>query len=47
MARGVFEESAIKIVAQEVGGTFGRTIELNLENGQVLVDTISWGRKEV
>ena len=47
MARMVFEELGIKIAAEEVGGTFGRTIELNLENGKVLVDTISWGRKEV
>lgn len=47
MARVVFEELAIKIAGEEVGGTFGRTIELNLENGKVLVDTISWGRKEV
>ena len=47
MAKAVFEESAVKIVAEEVGGTFGRTIELNLENGKVLVDTISWGRKEI
>lgn len=47
MAKAVFEESAVKITAQEIGGTFGRTIELNLENGKVLVDTISWGRKEI
>ena len=47
MARVIFEELAIKISGEEVGGTFGRTIELNLENGKVSVDTISWGRKEV
>lgn len=47
MARAVFEELGLKLAAEEVGGTFGRTIELNLENGKVTVDTISWGRKEV
>ena len=47
MARAVFAELGIKVAVEEVGGTFGRTVELNLENGSVLVDTISWGRKEV
>ena len=47
MAKTIFEEIGIKVSAEEVGGTFGRTIELNLENGKVLMDTISWGRKEV
>ena len=47
MAREVFSELNIKIAAEEVGGTFGRTIELNLESGKVVVDTASWGRKEV
>lgn len=37
----------MKVIAREVGGTFGRTIELNLENGKVLVKTASWGQKEV
>ncbi|MFA6217891.1 MAG: chemotaxis protein CheD [Candidatus Omnitrophota bacterium] len=37
----------IKIEAQETGGSFGRTIELNLEDGKVLVKTVSWGEKEV
>lgn len=47
MAKAVFEELGLKISVEETGGTFGRTIELNLENGKVIVDTISWGRKEV
>ena len=47
MARIILNELSIKITAEEVGGTFGRTIELNLENGKVFVDTVSWGRKEV
>lgn len=47
MAREVFSELNINIAVEEVGGTFGRTIELNLETGKVVVDTASWGRKEV
>jgi chemotaxis protein CheD len=47
IARTVLNEMCVKIAAEEVGGNFGRTIELNLENGKVLVDTVSWGRKEV
>jgi len=46
-AIGVLKESGIKIGAQETGGTFGRTIEFNLENGVVRVHTISQGEKEV
>ncbi len=47
IARTVLTEMCIKVAAEEVGGNFGRTIELNLENGKVLVATVSWGRKEV
>jgi chemotaxis protein CheD len=47
MAKTVLAELEIKIIAQETGGTFGRTITLNLDNGKVLVNTVSWGEKEV
>lgn len=47
IARELLGKLGLKIIAEEVGGTFGRTIELNLENGKVFVDTVSWGRKEV
>lgn len=46
-ARAVLKDIGLKPVAEEVGGTFGRTIELNLENGMVLVSTVSRGEKEV
>lgn len=46
-ARQVLSELGIKISADETGGTFGRTIELNLENGKVLVRTVAFGDKEV
>ncbi|HRZ14286.1 MAG TPA: chemotaxis protein CheD [Candidatus Omnitrophota bacterium] len=47
MAHQMVKELNIKITGEEVGGTFGRTIELNLETGKVLVKTVSWGEKEV
>jgi chemotaxis protein CheD len=47
MARAVLKDLNIKIVAEEVGGTFGRTVELDLESGKVLVKTVSWGEKIV
>ena len=47
VAKELLGKLGLKIIAEEVGGTFGRTIELNLENGKVFVDTVSWGRKEV
>ena len=47
IAKELLGKLGLKIIAEEVGGTFGRTIELNLENGKVFVDTVSWGRKEV
>lgn len=47
IAWAVFKELGLNILGQEVGGTFGRTIFLNLETGKVLIKTISWGEKEV
>lgn len=47
IAREILKELGLRTLVEEVGGTFGRTIELNLENGKVLVSTVSWGEKEV
>ena len=47
MAISVLKELNMKISGQEVGGTFGRTIYLNTDDGKVLVKTVSWGEKEV
>ena len=47
MALAVFKDLGMNILCQEVGGTFGRTIFLNLETGKVLIRTVSWGEKEV
>lgn len=47
MAKSILAEMGINILANETGGTFGRTITLNLETGLVLIKTIAWGEKEV
>jgi chemotaxis protein CheD len=46
MAKEILASHGITIVAQDVGGNFGRTIELNLENGKVHIKTIYSGEKE-
>lgn len=47
MAHEIFKNLNLKILVEEVGGTFGRTIELDTETGKVLVKTVSWGEKVV
>ncbi len=47
MSKAILTEMGINILVNETGGTFGRTITLNLENGKVLIKTIAWGEKEV
>jgi chemotaxis protein CheD len=41
------KKANIKIVAQDTGGSYGRTIELDLENGKLLVKTVGYGKKEI
>jgi len=47
MAHTIFKSLNLKILVEEVGGTFGRTVELDAETGKVLVKTVSWGEKVV
>lgn len=47
MSKSVLSEMGINVAADETGGTFGRTVTLNLENGKVTIKTIAWGEKEV
>lgn len=47
MAHQIFKDLNMKILVEEVGGTFGRTVELDAETGKVLVKTVSWGEKVV
>jgi chemotaxis protein CheD len=43
----VLGELGIKVTGQETGGTFGRTVGFNLEDGKVHVNTISQGEKDI
>ena len=47
IAKLVLQKHGIKIAAEELRGSIGRTIELHLENGKVYIKTISSGDKEV
>jgi chemotaxis protein CheD len=47
MAHAVLKDLNMKVIAEEIGGTFGRTIELDTDSGSVLVKTVSWGEKLV
>ena len=47
MAKSVLKEHGIKIAAEELRGSIGRTIVLDLQTGKVRVKTISAGEKEV
>lgn len=38
-------ESKIKVISEDTGGNFGRTIELKVEDGQLIVKTIGHGIK--
>ncbi len=46
-ARGKLSEMGIRIVSEDVGGNFGRTIELHSDSGKLLVKTIGHGKKEI
>lgn len=43
----LLKEYNINISAEDTGGNFGRTIELNLENGELRIKTIGHGEKIV
>lgn len=45
--RDKMKKLGIKIKADDTGGNFGRTIELNSENGALLIKTIGHGVKEI
>ncbi len=44
-SKKILEELNIPIVAEDTGGNHGRTIELNIEDGSLLVKTIGHGTK--
>ncbi|MDP6685333.1 MAG: chemotaxis protein CheD [Candidatus Omnitrophota bacterium] len=46
-ARLYLEKADIQIIAEEIGGNFGRTITLDTETGSLHVRTIAHGEKEI
>jgi len=43
----ILQEKDIKVVAQDTGGNYGRTIELYSETGVLLIKTIGHGVKQI
>ncbi|MGE5615195.1 MAG: chemotaxis protein CheD [Bacillota bacterium] len=46
-AKEVLNMLNIPLIAEDTGGDYGRTIELNSENGKLLIKTIGHGIKEI
>jgi chemotaxis protein CheD len=47
MCKDVLKKQKIRLISSDTGGTFGRTIEFNAENGQLLIKTIGHGTKYI
>jgi chemotaxis protein CheD len=43
----VLKNLAVKIIAEDTGGNYGRTVELNLQSGIFRIKTIDKGEKEL
>jgi chemotaxis protein CheD len=46
-AKEVLNMLSIPIIAEDTGGNYGRTIEINSENGELLIKTIGHGLKGI
>lgn len=46
-AKKILKELNIKLLAEDTGGNYGRTVQINLENGAYKVKTIDKGEKEI
>jgi len=46
-AKKVLREQGIKIIAEDTGGTYGRTVSIDLDTGIYKVKTIDKGEKEI
>ena len=46
VAKETLADLAIPVVSEDTGGSFGRTLEFNLETGQVLVRSVREERRE-
>ncbi|MBO6179676.1 MAG: chemotaxis protein CheD [Selenomonadaceae bacterium] len=43
----ILQANGIKIIAEDTGGTYGRTVSIDLTNGSYKVKTIDKGEKEI
>ena len=46
-AKKMLKDLGIKLVAEDTGGTYGRTVSINLEDGVYIVKTINKGEKRI
>lgn len=46
-ARKALEELKIPLVAEDVGGSYGRTMRFNIADGKVVISSIKYGVKEL
>ncbi|MFH1239174.1 MAG: chemotaxis protein CheD, partial [bacterium] len=46
-AKDELAKQNIKLVAEDVGGDYGRSVEFDLETGKIKIRTIAWGLKEI
>lgn len=46
-SKGVLESLRIPVIAEDTGGNYGRTIEINSVNGKLMIKTIGHGLKEI
>jgi len=46
-AKEKLSELRIRIISQDTGGNYGRTIELNSQDGKLLIKTIGYGIKKI
>lgn len=47
MVRSILKNLNIRLLADDTGGNYGRTVELNMENGVYKIKTIDKGEKEI
>lgn len=45
--KSILNEMNIRLLAEDTGGTYGRTVSIDLENGSYKVKTINKGEKEI
>lgn len=45
--KGILENMEIPIIAEDTGGNHGRTIEIDSENGRLMIKTIGFGIKYI